>query len=594
MFEGFGGGGSAFDIKKEDNNTGFGSIFGGGNKDDDSLTSKYSKSDTPSAGTTGSSFSTPFGTKMSSNTPFDRDEGPPIGSSNPHSNDKGTSRHADLNAREANYGNLSVLDKMRGMQSNRLNMDGDVTLAEQYADKSLDRRFGDGRHNVTMTDVYTDEHLYRAVKGLNTDGFIEEPAENALDIEGNMNYTDYKKNEDFDPFGTRSVTESVSDGYQEMKEEGIVGDYSKESTLGQGGIKIIREENSNMPEGVVVGEGGTSGIKEAVVATSMAEKYEKFDEVPMGKEAHVGSSGESANMRSEQPNMKSGQPNMKAGGPDMRSGTPDMRSGTPDMRSGTPDMRSGTPSMKPDMDSGYTAGKNLPANLKNIKKADFYRLIKFDSRGNPIGPDGQPLQLSPGEKAALLKLKKKFEEEDSKPVEKKKKIDPLEELKQQTAERERVRAEMEGEELGDMDAGSSSGVDFDVAGVSAGGATVVNSKNKDSGQGGLNNNKKRKKIRSEKDALSLMDQKIDPNSIFDEDEVFEAKEYGVSLKELRDYKQGKIEKPIKMMTFKEIQGKIEELKNRLSELEVEEDKHIVETRIELLEGELIQKLTGLM
>jgi len=78
------------------------------------------------------------------------------------------------NVRASNYGQESITDKMRGVQSNRLNADnGEISLAEMYNDSSLDNRFGGGQYNVTITDIYTDEALFKEYHGLNTDGKIQ-------------------------------------------------------------------------------------------------------------------------------------------------------------------------------------------------------------------------------------------------------------------------------------------------------------------------------------------------------------------------------------------------------------------------------------
>jgi len=619
MFEGFGGGGndSPFDTSNK-NEGSFSSIFGGGSSDDskdENLLSRYSSSGGSSDNTTSNPFG--MGSKTSYDSPFDKEENPiysPFSgtgaskdngkdafiTSDPHSNDKGTSSMADLNVREANYGNFSVIDKMRGMQANKLNIDGDITLTEQYSDKSLDRRFGDGRHNVTMTDIYTDEHLYRAVRGLNTDGFIEEAAENAyIDIEGSgaMNLNDYKKNEEFDIMGTESTIRGVQSGFEEMADMGIMGknksnsmmgnmeatsmvhnqsseneyqgvDYGQATqNLGQGGIQIKQDENVKTG-GVALGV--TKTVAEVVGAGILMAK-DKNDE--NNANSNEQSMGKTPNMKGNVPNMKGDVPNMKSGGPNMRNGSPDMKDGVP--------------SMKPDVDSGYTAGKTLPANLKNIKKEEFYRLIKFDAKGNPIGPDGQPLKLSPGEKAALLKLKKKFEEEDAEPVVKKVKIDPLEELKQQTAERERVRREMEEGGDGSIPKQES---DFDIEGVAgaAGASDFITSGSSDSSK------KKKKKKYNEDSVLSSMDQYIDPNSIFDETEVYEARELGISLKELRDYKQGKIDKPLKIMSYEELKSKISIFKENIAKETNEQKKDMLVSDLEKYENEIMSKISDLL
>lgn len=96
---------------------------------------------------------------------------------------KDSAEYKGINIRASNYGNMSIVDKMRGIESNRLNIDGDVTLAEMYSDKSLDRRFGGGMYNVTIADIYLDNNLYKEHHKLNTDGKIEIKENYAMDIE---------------------------------------------------------------------------------------------------------------------------------------------------------------------------------------------------------------------------------------------------------------------------------------------------------------------------------------------------------------------------------------------------------------------------
>lgn len=96
---------------------------------------------------------------------------------------KDSAEYRGLNIRASNYGNMSIVDKMRGIESNRLNIDGEITLAEMYSDKSLDRRFGSGIHNVTIADIYLDNNLYREHHKLNTDGKIDVKENYVMDIE---------------------------------------------------------------------------------------------------------------------------------------------------------------------------------------------------------------------------------------------------------------------------------------------------------------------------------------------------------------------------------------------------------------------------
>ena len=88
----------------------------------------------------------------------------------------------ELNIRGSNYSQMDVIDKMRGIQSSRLNVDTDsVSLAEGYYDETLDKRVMNGLYNVTLSDVYNDKRKFMAVHGLYTDGIIEvEDSDNSL------------------------------------------------------------------------------------------------------------------------------------------------------------------------------------------------------------------------------------------------------------------------------------------------------------------------------------------------------------------------------------------------------------------------------
>jgi len=80
-----------------------------------------------------------------------------------------------LNVRGRNYQKLSIIDKMRGIQANRLNIDtDDLSLAEIYADDKLDNRTMNGIYNVTITDTYKDKKLFNAFHNLYTDGLLTE------------------------------------------------------------------------------------------------------------------------------------------------------------------------------------------------------------------------------------------------------------------------------------------------------------------------------------------------------------------------------------------------------------------------------------
>ena len=88
-----------------------------------------------------------------------------------------------FNIRAQNQGNLSITDKMRGIQGNRLDMDENVSIAEMYADSRLDTRVGGGQYNVTISNIYQDEKLYKAYHGLFTDGKITERENYQIDME---------------------------------------------------------------------------------------------------------------------------------------------------------------------------------------------------------------------------------------------------------------------------------------------------------------------------------------------------------------------------------------------------------------------------
>lgn len=90
----------------------------------------------------------------------------------------------DFNVRASNYGGNSIVDKMRGIQANRLNNDTEgVSITEMYNDSSLDTRVGGGQYNVTISDIYSDEAKFKAYHGLYTDGKIDENENYQIDTE---------------------------------------------------------------------------------------------------------------------------------------------------------------------------------------------------------------------------------------------------------------------------------------------------------------------------------------------------------------------------------------------------------------------------
>lgn len=112
-----------------------------------------------------------------------------------------------FNIRESNYGNLSVIDKMRGIQAHRLNMDKNITLAEMYVDKNLDKRFGNGQYNVTITDIYQNQDLFNEYHGLNTDGKVKIKENYMIDQEIGAKNRNENNNGGFEG----SVVQSFSD-----------------------------------------------------------------------------------------------------------------------------------------------------------------------------------------------------------------------------------------------------------------------------------------------------------------------------------------------------------------------------------------------
>jgi len=86
---------------------------------------------------------------------------------------------AELNMRERNEGNLSVIDRMRGIEGKRLDNSGEISLADQYNDKALDKRAMGGAYNITLSDTYKDKKLWNEVHGLNTDGFVKNEDEDS-------------------------------------------------------------------------------------------------------------------------------------------------------------------------------------------------------------------------------------------------------------------------------------------------------------------------------------------------------------------------------------------------------------------------------
>lgn len=533
----FGGGGSPFDTKKEDSSD---SPFGGGgspfDKNDDS-SGPFGGGGSPFEKNEETKSSSPFerASDEKSSGSFDKELEPEHFSSDKDTNNMNTSVHGSLNERENNYGNMSVVDKMRGMQGNRLNIDGEITLAEQYADKSLDRRVGDGRHNVTMTDVYTDEHLYRAVKGLNTDGFIEDPAEHSLvDQEGDMNLNDYHKNDDFDPLTGRKKSPNAS-----MFGGGGSSDE---------GFSAMDNIDNNEEETPAMGF------------------FDNKDEAPKEEE-----------------------------GTGFMTASAEVVGGVALMGMGRLENQE-TEELQPDVavreDHVAGGGAKLPTNIKNMRRGDFDKL-KFDGRGNVVGPDGKPIMLSPSDKSALDKKIQEFSQPDEEPVkkEKKKHVDPLDEMRELREAKEAKEREENGEDEDDKGDGEFK---IDEGGAAIGAAVGLAAIAK---KGKKNKSDLEDKFIVDSDEGNEnkieFDQQASSKNIYDEKEVREAKELGVSLKEYREYKEGKIDKPVQIMSFKEIKDKIEEMNVELNELEHDSDIEFKKKEIELMESEMIKKIADL-
>ena len=120
-----------------------------------------------------------------------------------------------LNVRGKNYQELSIIDKMRGIQANRLNLDTDnLSISEIYADEKLDNRTMNGLYNVTLADTYKDKRLFNAYHGLYTDGFLIE-IEDTQDM-GTVQKT-YSELETDNPFFTENFTEKkIKTNYSEL------------------------------------------------------------------------------------------------------------------------------------------------------------------------------------------------------------------------------------------------------------------------------------------------------------------------------------------------------------------------------------------
>jgi len=135
------------------------------------------------------------------------------------SNNFSGSVFGELNKREANYGSLSIIDKMRGLTGGRLDMSGDIGLTEQYADKSLDKRTFNGVYNVSLVDIYKDRKLFKAHFNLHTDGMVEEEEHSYLEGDMGKEAGNRSKNDrGFVGLIKESLTEKEENIFKESKD----------------------------------------------------------------------------------------------------------------------------------------------------------------------------------------------------------------------------------------------------------------------------------------------------------------------------------------------------------------------------------------
>lgn len=127
----------------------------------------------------------------------------------------GESIYAEMNKRETNHGSLSMVDRLRGVQAGRFDLGDGVSLAEQYNDKSLDKRTFGGAYNVTISDIYKDDSLFREHHNLYTDGYIKEQESTQLDLQ-----RDDFLNQKSDMLTVSDMTKSRDDLYQRNNEAG--------------------------------------------------------------------------------------------------------------------------------------------------------------------------------------------------------------------------------------------------------------------------------------------------------------------------------------------------------------------------------------
>ena len=88
------------------------------------------------------------------------------------SNNFTSSVFSELNVQEKKYSNFSMVDRIIGLETGSLDNSGEISLAEQYKYKNLDKRVIGGAYNVTLSDIYSNNTLYASHMGLITDSFI--------------------------------------------------------------------------------------------------------------------------------------------------------------------------------------------------------------------------------------------------------------------------------------------------------------------------------------------------------------------------------------------------------------------------------------
>jgi len=192
------------------------------------------------------------------------------------SNNFSESTFGELNARESNYSNLSVVDKMRGLTGGRLDNSTDIDLNEQYNDSSLDKRTFGGAYNVTLTDIYTKTTLLNQHFNLYTDSMIEEKENNQLEGDFNKDSIEQASREQ----GTFLSTLTKS---EEMKTTAKTETTEEETRLGKAIKRKIGTSSFGISTEIIsaVGaiEAGMKTAEEEAVAGAAAlgifEKYKK-------------------------------------------------------------------------------------------------------------------------------------------------------------------------------------------------------------------------------------------------------------------------------------------------------------------------------